>query len=418
LALSAAPAGAATITPTTTADQFGEDSAHCALREALQAANTDGPFGGCPAGSGADLIPLAAGTYSLTRAGNDDTNDKGDLDVDGVVTISHAGVAPAIIDGAGGQDRILHLTVGESATASGVTIRNGYPVLSGTNGGAIRNSGGTLNLTNATLTGNRTDGSGGAITSFSGATTNLTNVTVSGNRADSGGGGISASSGALSLNNVTVTGNTADADASGAGNGGGITEAAATVTTRNTVISGNFDLSGDNRAKNCEGNYTTTGHTLFGSQAMFFSDCLITFTPGNGDVLDQDVALLALADNGGPTPTHALPASSSALNAGGSDCAATDQRGVPRSLGGVCDGGAYELVKCAGRVVNRVGTAGKNRLKGTSKADGILGLAGNDILRGLAGRDSLCGGKGRDKLFGGKGRDRLRGGPGRDLQRQ
>src|SRR5437762_14373939 len=44
-------AAAATITPTTFADQFGTDQGACALREAVQAANTDAAFGGCPGGS-------------------------------------------------------------------------------------------------------------------------------------------------------------------------------------------------------------------------------------------------------------------------------------------------------------------------------------------------------------------------------
>ena len=48
-----------------------------------------------------------------------------------------------------------------------------------------------------------------------------------------------------------------------------------------------------------------------------------------------------LADNGGPTPTHALPGASPALNSGVDPCPATDQRGVARN-DGACDVGAYE----------------------------------------------------------------------------
>jgi CSLREA domain-containing protein len=410
-----APAEAATIRPNTKADQFGEDAGRCALREAVQAANTDAAFGGCLAGSGADTIPLAAGTYMLTRPGDDSVNALGDLDTDGTLTIRHVGAAPATIDASAGDDRVLHSEGGSNViTVSGVTLRGGGP---SAGGGGIRNAAGTLNLSNATVTGNQTSSAGGGILNFNNGTVNLTNVTVSGNSSGFNGGGISASNGTVSGRNVTVTGNTADLDASGAENGGGIHEIAATFTLESSIVSGNRDLSGDERARNCAGDFTTLGRTLVGSQAMFFSDCLWTFTPGSGDVFDADVALLPLANNGGPAQTHALPPGSSALDVGGS-CPATDQRGAPRSLKAPCDAGAYERVRCAGRVVNRVGTSGKDNLRGTKKADGILGLGGRDVLRGLAGKDGLCGGKGRDRLIGGKGRDRLRGGPGRDLQRQ
>jgi hypothetical protein len=50
----------------------------------------------------------------------------------------------------------------------------------------------------------------------------------------------------------------------------------------------------------------------------------------------------SLADNGGPTQTHALSPGSSAIDATG-DCSLTaDQRGLPRN-DDACDGGAYEF---------------------------------------------------------------------------
>jgi hypothetical protein len=54
-----------------------------------------------------------------------------------------------------------------------------------------------------------------------------------------------------------------------------------------------------------------------------------------------DAQLAALADNGGPTATMALPASSPAVDAGGATGApGTDQRGLPRV--GMVDIGAFE----------------------------------------------------------------------------
>jgi Ca2+-binding RTX toxin-like protein len=110
--------------------------------------------------------------------------------------------------------------------------------------------------------------------------------------------------------------------------------------------------------------------------------------------------------------THALLKGSPAIDAGGADCAATDQRGLPR---GACDIGAYELVFCRKVPVNRIGGPNKDSLTGTAGKDGILGLGGNDKLRGKGGSDGLCGGPGKDVLKGGGAKDRLDGGPGKDL---
>jgi CSLREA domain-containing protein len=61
-----------TINVTTTADEFGTGGA-CSLREAVEAIDTGGDFGGCVnTGGTADTIQLQALTYTLTRlaAGN------------------------------------------------------------------------------------------------------------------------------------------------------------------------------------------------------------------------------------------------------------------------------------------------------------------------------------------------------------
>ena len=55
--------------------------------------------------------------------------------------------------------------------------------------------------------------------------------------------------------------------------------------------------------------------------------------------------LAPLADNGGPTQTHALVSGSPAIDAAGATCSATDQRGIarPQPANGNCDIGAFEL---------------------------------------------------------------------------
>ena len=61
----------------------------------------------------------------------------------------------------------------------------------------------------------------------------------------------------------------------------------------------------------------------------------------NGSPIDPGIG--PLADNGGPTLTHALLAGSPAINAASAqDCPPTDQRGVARPQGAACDIGSYE----------------------------------------------------------------------------
>ncbi len=67
------------------------------------------------------------------------------------------------------------------------------------------------------------------------------------------------------------------------------------------------------------------------------------------DLTGKNPQLGPLQDNGGPTPTMALAATSPAVDAGDdSSCPATDQRGISRPQGPHCDIGAFELVPSAG----------------------------------------------------------------------
>jgi len=95
------------------------------------------------------------------------------------------------------------------------------------------------------------------------------------------------------------------------------------------------------------GGVTANDFNLFGNNG----DGGITgFTPGASDIVPvPGVAskniLAKLANNGGPTMTHALVTGSPAIDAvPGADpkCTGTDQRGMPRPQGAGCDIGAFE----------------------------------------------------------------------------
>ena len=81
------------------------------------------------------------------------------------------------------------------------------------------------------------------------------------------------------------------------------------------------------------GSIVSAWHNLVGDSSCGFG--------ATGDQQNTDPLLGPLADNGGPTLTHALLAGSPAIDAGGTTLPG-DQRGVPRPQGTVDDIGAFE----------------------------------------------------------------------------
>jgi hypothetical protein len=136
--------------------------------------------------------------------------------------------------------------------------------------------------------------------------------------------------GLLALTNATVTGNKAKE-----GGGGVNNEDGSTVELRNSILDRNKKL-------NCGGAITSVG----GGNLESGSSCGFAGPADLGGV--ADMGLEKLADNGGPTPTHALETGSPAVDfANDLACPANDQRGLPRFddpavQGSVCDAGAYE----------------------------------------------------------------------------
>ena len=90
--------------------------------------------------------------------------------------------------------------------------------------------------------------------------------------------------------------------------------------------------------------------TVFDIQNSLIGDSTgsrITATTGTGNILNQPALLGPLADNGGPTLTHALLSGSPAINGGSNTIAnatelTNDQRGEDRIQFGTVDIGAFE----------------------------------------------------------------------------
>jgi CSLREA domain-containing protein len=312
----------------------------CTLREAVIAANKNQASssnpGECEAGSSTliDAIVLPPGTYILTRSdnGNEDSAATGDLDIKGSVVISPDGSGPVTITAISGfKDRIFQVLSG-NVTITGVTISGG----SSGYGGAIHN-GGTLTVTDSTITGNKATYWGGGIKNA--GTLTLTNVTISGNTSKQHGGGLYNYSNTATLTNVTITANTADSDANGSGDGGGIARYSGYVYIKNTIIAGNTDSSPSTKRPDCSGTLKSQGHNLIQNT----TGCTISGTT-TGNITGQSASLDPLQNYGGPTATHRLRDDSPAIEAGtNSGCPAADQRGVSRPRGLTCDMGAFEV---------------------------------------------------------------------------
>lgn len=420
---------AAKISPTTLADD-NTVNGNCTLREAVRAANADAAIDACTAGSGADTIALGPGVYGLSVGpAGEQAAASGDLDITDPDGLSIAGDPVGSTVDAGGVDRVFEVISPATASFDRLTIKGG--AIGGAGGGIETiGIGAQSTLTRSTITGN-SSATGGGLDVVGGATLTIIDSTVAGNTApgvNGEGGGINAETGAvLNVTNSTVSGNSATADGGGihvigltmptvnvlsstitansAANGGGtFPEAGNTVNLKGSILAGN---TGTASGPDCGDALNSQGNNLIGNTV----GCIVT-SQGT-DIIGRAPGLAPLADNGGPTQTHALAANSPAIDKGPPDAPATDQRGVPRQP----DIGAYEFVICNGVVVNRVGTNGDDLLTGSAAADGFLLLAGDDIADGLGGNDGLCGAGGKDSLHGGSGRDKASGDAGKDTLR-
>lgn len=240
-------------------------------------------------------------------------------------------------------------------------------------GGVINLPGGSLTITDSTISGNSAGMGGGVLnngtaimrrSTVSGNTAHdgaglanlsqfsITNSTISGNQFSSnqiessaacsgfdpciGGGIFNSASGGLEIVNTTINNNHGTCILDENGNncleeGGGITNQG-NLTIRNSIVSNN--LPG-----NCflfVKALTSLGHNLESDNSCGFNAV--------GDLVNTDPHLGPLADNGGPTRTHALLLTSKAIN-GATSCPNLDQRRASRPVPSQCDIGAYEKVR-------------------------------------------------------------------------
>jgi len=209
-------------------------------------------------------------------------------------------------------------------------------------GGAIYDERGNLEVSASTFTGNSAE-EGGALTYASGDTLRLVNDTFDGNTASLNGGAINLKQAAegeaeIVLLNDTIARNTSLA-------GGGIYKPEFANTIENTIVAGNYGVSGANGGADCYGVAQTDNAGAADRGGNIDSDGTCFNGGVNGDQTNIDALLGPLAANGGLTETDALLPGSPAIGNAVLEplaCPATDERGIARS--GLCDIGAYQTV--------------------------------------------------------------------------
>ncbi|MEX0643070.1 MAG: Ig-like domain-containing protein, partial [Pirellulales bacterium] len=301
--------------------------------------------------------------------------------------------------GNGGGGIIATGSIGTIAILDSIISQNEAATLNGGGLDLSMQSGGTITVTNTTVSGNTAMASGGGLRmSVSGAATaNISNSTfsnnfvgvrgggiyisnpggavtilsstISGNRADLDAGGISANNGmgfTTTIAHSTITRNVSDDNAAGGGSGGGLfLFGAGTVALDHTIVADNFDgsavMANDIDATTFATGAITAEFSLIGDNT---GSGLTAGNPiGMGNKIGTGAApidplLGPLQPNGGPTQTHALFTGSPALDAG-DPTAVADMGGIPEfdqrgntftrvfdgaaPAGAVIDIGAYEL---------------------------------------------------------------------------
>jgi hypothetical protein len=236
-----------------------------------------------------------------------------------------AGTAATRVEGGGIQQNGTYLAIDRS-TFDGNSVSTQTPVTL-CYGGGIETGSTNAIITSSTISNNTTN-CGDAGISDHAASLSIVDSTLSGNHSASGGGGMHGG-GALTLANSTVAFNISDA-----GTGGVETQSVTTLTS--SIIASNTGGGAMDVAVKHTGSFA-------GDHSLVMDPGSVALPP---DTIIADPRLAALAANGGPTWTHALPADSPAIDVGSNPLALrNDQRGegFDRTYGAGTDIGAFEL---------------------------------------------------------------------------
>ncbi len=254
----------------------------------------------------------------------------------------------------GGTMTITRCTISNNSAQYSTGSSGDQATISG--GGILNYSGGSLTITNSTISGNScivsdsfglngSFGAGGGVSNWLLGSMTIRNCTISGNSGVATGyattmlgGGISNYGSNLQITSSTIVHNSASGYSGGVGGGiygspNGSTRTDSSIIALNTASTGP-DFTGG-------GGLHSMGYNIIGNNA----DAVISSQPTDQigtPAAPIDPLLGPLANNGGPTLTHALQAGSPAIDRGNPATAGPeDQRGYGRV--GVPDVGAFEF---------------------------------------------------------------------------
>jgi parallel beta-helix repeat protein len=174
----------------------------------------------------------------------------------GPLALSNTMYATTIYDGPGegsvtisgnNASQVIQVEANVTGSISGVTISDGSTM---GGGGGLYNDGGTVMLTDCTVSGNSASVSGGGLYTVGYGTTSLTDCTIGDNFTSGNGGGLASSTGTTTMTGCTISGNSAS------GNGGGVLNFFSTTALSDCMISGN------SAAGNGGGLYDFVGTTI------------------------------------------------------------------------------------------------------------------------------------------------------------
>lgn len=350
-------------TVTTNIDEILVDNA-LSLREAIGMAN---------ANPGEDEIVFAEdanGSIDLVF---------GQLSITDSVSIHGNGATHTIINGQH-SSRVFDVTSSVGfVVLDSVSVTNGQTSGTGESGGGIRSLGGTLIVSNSEITGNATTGPqshGGGLFAQNGDISIIASTIAANSTSglNSGGSGVRVESGVLSVQNSTVSGNSAGSTSAVGGaisvNGGALAVSSSTLVFNSSasttqpgggIFANNADVTLINSI--LAANTNATAPDLYRiSGTLSIQNTLVGSNQGtslteaqspdaNGNLIGSSAAPInplvgPLADNGGRTLTHALQATSPAIDRGLASLAfdSSDQRGDSylRIAGVSVDMGSFE----------------------------------------------------------------------------
>ena len=308
--------------------------------------NESNEGGGIFNDGGTEVSDGTARVEDSVLEGNTAVFNGGGLNNDGSLRVIDTAVTGNSADGnAGGgvaQFRLGTMTVSRSTIAGN----------SSEEGGGVFIDSGDATINRTTVSGNTGTQRGGGIlsnTNLTDETAIVRNSTVSGNSTPQQGGGIYVINGLISVENTTITANTApEGEGAGIATGGGTIGADTTrIEVGSSIVAANDSTDVDVGVEPISP-FVSEGHNVVGD-----GNATDAFSQPSDQTNVSAPGLGPLADNGGPTQTHALLEGSPAIDKGNSFGLTTDQRGeerpsdfaaVANAIGGDgSDIGAFEL---------------------------------------------------------------------------